>query len=150
MGTLRALIEQASDMAAAMYDPDDVLTPHFIAEAADGSITMVAVMASGRDLDLFRNSVPKRLAADGCRRWVFFSEAYSAKYRAGDVKVEPVDHPERIEVVVFDGYDVPGNRTCRATRQILRLDGSARLMPLVVNGGTTGFVPSMTSREGRR
>lgn len=150
MGTLRSLIDQASAFAEAAFDPDDVMTPHIIAEGADGKFTVVAIGASGADLDRFRMLIPLRLQAEGHRRWVYLSEAWRASYRAGDPKVDPVDHPERMEVVTFDAFDVPGNRRVIASRQILRLDGGARLMPLVINERPAGFVPSLASREARR
>lgn len=143
MSTLRALIEQASEYAGAMYDPDDLLTPHYIAEGADGGLIVVAVLPFG-SLDRLRKDVELQLKLQGVRRWVFFSEAYSASYNAREaVKVDPIDHPERIDVIMFDGCELQDGRRLSATRQVLDTDGKKRLMPLVIQRKPAFYRPSV-------
>lgn len=144
MGTLRDLIEKASGFAEAMFDPDDMLTPHIIAEDADGGITVVALAVPGSDIDRYREMMQLRLLAEGKRRWCFFSEAWMAEYlKGGPATVEPVDHPERVEVVTFDAFDVPGNRRVAATRQIHRDGDNSRLLPLVMRPEPARYRPSI-------
>lgn len=151
MTSLRALVDKAAGFAEAMFDPDEMMIPHFLAEAADGGLTVMALALSGRDLDRTRRLAEVKFKLQGFRRWVFFSEAWSAEYRTGDRAVQPVDHPERIEVVLFDGFDVAGQRRLRATRQILRTKGTAiRLMPLVVVSGRVTDAPSVAIAQGGR
>ena len=147
MGTLRALIDQASDLAEGMFDPADVLMPHLIAEAADGGIVLVALAVSGPDLDMMRKAVAARFEAEGHRRWVFFSEGWKVEYSGGPSRGDPQDDPERIEVVQFDAFDVPGQRRVRASRQILRSEGEvARLLPLVISRARTVDFPTRPPR----
>ena len=144
MGTLRDLIDRASTYAEAMFDPDDCLTPHIIAEDAAGAITVVALSVPGSQIDRYREMMQLKLLAEGKRRWVFFSEAWMAEYpTGGPAKVEPVDHPERLEIVMFDAVDVPGNRRVAASRQIHRDGGGSRLMPLVMRREPARYRPSI-------
>ena len=104
----------------------------------------MALAAVGPKLDALRRSVELRLTLEGMRRWVFFSEAFIAEYAAGDAApVEPVDHPERIEVILFDAVEVQAGRRLTATRQILDAGGRKRLMPLVVQRRLGAFRPSV-------
>lgn len=144
MGTLRDLIDQASSYAEAMFDPDDIITPHIIAEDAAGSITVVALAVPGSDVDRYRDLMQLKLRAEGKLRWVFFSEAWMAEYLSGGpAKVDPVDHPERVEIVMFDAVDVPGNRRVTASRQIHRDADRSRLMPLILRREPARYRPSI-------
>lgn len=149
MSTLEALIDQASRYAEAMFDPDDVITPHFVAEAADGSITIAAVAADGTDLDRLRQSLGVKFLMEGYRRWVFLAEAWMVVADLREAPPVPVDHPERMEVIQFDAFEPAARRRVRARRQIVRLAASdVRLMPLVISGSRSSDVPAAT-RPGR-
>lgn len=148
MTSLRALIEQASGYAEALFDPKSILTPYYVAEAADGGLTVMALAAVGPRLDELRRSVELRLTLEGMRRWVFFSEAFLAEYAAGEAEqIEPVDHPERVEVILFDAVELKAERRLTATRQILDTGGAKRLMPLVVQRRLGAFRPSVAVRR---
>ena len=147
MTSLRRLIEQASGYAETLFDPDDVMFPHFVAEDATGGITVAAIAAGSRDLDRMRAGMAQRFALDRYRRWVFFAESWLVEYDGGRPTCEPCQHPERIEVVQFDALDIGSGRRLRGSRQILRQDGTARLMPMVFRNVPVVDVPSGTARN---
>jgi len=144
VSSLRAMIEHVSGMAEAMFDPDDILAPHYYAENGKGQITLVAVLASGRDLDRMRADIALRFKLERYRRWVFFSEAWAVEYDAGAKSVEPSKHPERMEVIQFQALDIATDRALRARRQILRLGEDVKLMPLHFGGPRAVDVPAAT------
>lgn len=147
MTSLRGLIDQASGFAEVLFKPDDVMFPHFVAEDAAGGLTVATLAATGRDLDLMRQRMALRFALDRYRRWVFFGESWMVEYQGGAPMCEPCEHPERIEIVQFDGLDISSGRRLRASRQILRQDGTARLMPLVFRTTRSFDMPSGTARN---
>lgn len=150
MGTLRELIDHASGFAESLFAPDDEMWPHFVAEAADGSITVATLAVEGAELDLMRKALGLRFEREGQRRWVFFAEGWKSEPARGGHLVDPQDDPERIEVVLFDAFDAAGNRRVRGSRQILRIEGQpARLLPLVITRGPTFDAPTRPSRMAR-
>lgn len=150
MGSLRTLIERASDWSESLFDPADVMMPHYVAEAADGSITIFAMAVGGRDLDQYRALMQIKFSSEGYSRWVFFAESWAVEYDKGETShFEPKDHPNRMEVVQFTGLDARGNRSLRASRQICRLPGgTGRLLPLVFRRVPCFDVPTTTVAQG--
>lgn len=147
MGTLRSLVDQASGYAEVLFDPDDAMMPHFVAQEAGGAVTIAALGMGGADLDLMRKAMALKFERDGFRRWVFFSEGWMVEANGQPRRGDPQDDPERIEVILFDAFDVAGNRRLRARRQILRPDGQlARVMPLVISHGPVFDYPTRHSR----
>ncbi|QGY05569.1 hypothetical protein MMSR116_29480 [Methylobacterium mesophilicum SR1.6/6] len=149
MGSLRSLLDQASSYAEALFDPDDVIRSHFVAEAADGSLTVAVLDMGGADLDHMRKAMALKFEREGFRRWVFFSEGWMVEPSDHRRRGDPQDDPERVEVILFDAFDVGGNRRVRARRQILRTDvAAARVMPLVISQGPVVYYPTRHSRVG--
>ena len=144
MASLRTLIDSASAMVEARLDPAEPLTPHFLVERADGSIAVYALATGGRALDALRRDLDLAFRLDGCRRWVFVAESWLVEYGKGVPAVlAPADHPERLEVIQFDGYDASGDRRMRGSRQILRIGPDAvRLLPMVFSAVRTIDVPA--------
>lgn len=147
MDSLRSLIDRASGYAETLFKRDDVMMPHFIAEDAEGGITIAALALSGSDLDEMRRTMALKFLLDGYRRWVFVSEAWMVEYESGVSKLAPADHPERLEIIQFDALDIAGNRRRRARRQIFRHDNGVRLLPLVFSDLPTVDVPAAGSRS---
>lgn len=139
MNPLRKLVDQASHYAEAVFDPEESFFPHFIAVDATGGITVVTMALAGADLDRGRRDAETRFRLDRYQRWVFFAEAWMADIAAGDRVVDPVDHPERIEVVQFQGLDLVTGHRYRGSRQILRAPDVCRLLPLVEGKADRSF-----------
>lgn len=131
--TLRNFVREASKHAEGLFDPDDQMLAHIIAERRDGGIEVYVCPMSGPDEEvMFRVSIPSKLKASGkFRWWCFFSEAWAVEYsEACQLTTLPEDHSERFEVITFVAESRTGEQV-KASRQIYRGEGLARLMPLV-------------------
>ena len=144
MTSLRTLIDKASEMAEARFDPTEPMMPQFLVVKADGGLTLYALAMGGRDLDAVRRDLELRFRLERCLRWVFVAEAWLVEYSAGgNAELAPVDHPERIEVIQFDAYEAASGKRRRGSRQILRVaDGDVRLLPMVVPSVKVVDVPT--------
>lgn len=142
---LRALIEDASAMAEAIFEPVGQSLAHILAIGPDGKRHLVACpMADADEERMFRIFVPRQLKARGFQRWVFFCEAWRAEYPAGGEGPEdapPKTRPDRMEIFTFAAESADGT-ILMAERQIYRPvpDAPGRLMPLVFSSKPGAFV----------
>lgn len=140
---LRDLLADASTMAEAMFDPTDEMMAHIIAVHPDGKRDLIACpMTNATEERLFRIGIPKRLRQEGALRWCFFCEAWTASYEAGAnmQTVPPKERADRMEVVTFLAEEPASDRKMQAHRQIFRGTTPARLLPLVISTGRSGYV----------
>ena len=136
---LDSFVREVSDMAESMFAPEGKITlAHIYAEQSNGDLAVYMCPMGPDDEAMFRVGVPLTLRAERARRWCFFAEAWMAESAASKA-MEPIKHPERIEIIVFQAEDLRGN-TLVASRQIYREpDKPPRLMPLVFRDNRNTF-----------
>jgi hypothetical protein len=142
---LQRLIEDASGMVDTFFEPEGQMMAHILSiDAAGERVLMACQMADATEERMFRIGVPMRLKAAGHRRWVFFTEAWTASYGAeqSPLATPPKERCDRMEVVTFAAEDGQTGERAMASRQIYREREGApgRLMPLVFSRGRSGFV----------
>lgn len=145
MSELRKLLDEASSIAGTLFKPDGQMMAHILTvDRADKRVLIACPMANADEERAFRIGVPRRLRTAGHSRWVFFSEAWSAEYPAGQSPQVnlPAHRPDRMEVVTFAATEAATGEQLMASRQIYRAwpAGPGRLLPLVLNRKPSEFV----------
>lgn len=145
MKTLRELVEEASTITDALFEPRGQMLAHILAIDRVGKrLLLASPMSDAQEEIWFRVTTPETLRRDGCQRWCFFTEAWMANYAAGSSPTEqpPKEHPDRLEVVTFAAEEAATGERLGASRQIYRATPEApgRLLPLVFPTLKSAFV----------
>ena len=141
---LRALIEEASGLVDAMFDPEVQMMAYILSVLPDGKKAIMSCPIAGPSEErAFRILMPLKLGTWGHSRWVFFTEAWAASYDAGESPraVYPKARPDRREIVTFAAQDAASGQRMVADREIVRnARGTGRLLPLAFRTHQIGFV----------